>query len=80
MSADRELNTDASDDDKLVSDTDLFTGSEPFPGWLNTSCLCVQVRPKVEFQSLLQHAGATKDVLTMKEVRWSSVVSSSLFS
>lgn len=26
------------------------------------------VRPKVEFQSLLQHAGATKDILTMKEV------------
>nr|XP_033470853.1 E3 ubiquitin-protein ligase Mdm2 [Epinephelus lanceolatus] len=26
------------------------------------------VRPKVEFQSLLQHAGATKDVFTMKEV------------
>ncbi|MEQ2214372.1 hypothetical protein XENOCAPTIV_003578, partial [Xenoophorus captivus] len=27
-----------------------------------------QVRPKVEFCSLLQHAGATKDVFTMKEV------------
>lgn len=26
------------------------------------------VRPKVEFQSLLQHAGATKDIFTMKEV------------
>ncbi|XP_030004575.1 E3 ubiquitin-protein ligase Mdm2 isoform X2 [Sphaeramia orbicularis] len=26
------------------------------------------VRPKVEFHSLLQHAGATKDVFTMKEV------------
>ncbi|XP_029016581.1 E3 ubiquitin-protein ligase Mdm2 [Betta splendens] len=26
------------------------------------------VRPKVEFRSLLQHAGATKDVFTMKEV------------
>ncbi|XP_041820206.1 E3 ubiquitin-protein ligase Mdm2 [Chelmon rostratus] len=26
------------------------------------------VRPKVEFQTLLQHAGATKDVFTMKEV------------
>ncbi|KAM7367363.1 hypothetical protein PAMP_015269 [Pampus punctatissimus] len=26
------------------------------------------VRPKVEFQSLLRHAGATKDVFTMKEV------------
>lgn len=26
------------------------------------------VRPKVEFQSLLQHAGATKEVFTMKEV------------
>nr|XP_046235537.1 E3 ubiquitin-protein ligase Mdm2 [Scatophagus argus]XP_046235538.1 E3 ubiquitin-protein ligase Mdm2 [Scatophagus argus]XP_046235539.1 E3 ubiquitin-protein ligase Mdm2 [Scatophagus argus] len=43
MSADRELSTDASDDNKLV-------------------------RPKVEFHSLLQHAGATKDVFTMKEV------------
>uniref|UniRef100_A0A3P9KAB9 MDM2 proto-oncogene n=1 Tax=Oryzias latipes TaxID=8090 RepID=A0A3P9KAB9_ORYLA len=30
--------------------------------------LCAQVRPKVEFCSLLQHAGATKDVFTMKEV------------
>uniref|UniRef100_A0A3B5LTM9 Uncharacterized protein n=1 Tax=Xiphophorus couchianus TaxID=32473 RepID=A0A3B5LTM9_9TELE len=30
--------------------------------------VCVQVRPKVEFGSLLQHAGATKDVFTMKEV------------
>uniref|UniRef100_A0A3Q0SPS0 DM2 domain-containing protein n=1 Tax=Amphilophus citrinellus TaxID=61819 RepID=A0A3Q0SPS0_AMPCI len=27
-----------------------------------------EVRPKVEFCSLLQHAGATKDVFTMKEV------------
>uniref|UniRef100_A0A4W6CUF4 DM2 domain-containing protein n=1 Tax=Lates calcarifer TaxID=8187 RepID=A0A4W6CUF4_LATCA len=27
------------------------------------------VRPKVEFHSLLQHAGATKDVFTMKEVQ-----------
>lgn len=26
------------------------------------------VKPKVEFQSLLQHAGATKDIFTMKEV------------
>lgn len=26
------------------------------------------VRPKVEFQSLLRHAGATKDIFTMKEV------------
>ncbi|XP_068442630.1 E3 ubiquitin-protein ligase Mdm2 [Clinocottus analis] len=26
------------------------------------------VRPKVDFQTLLQHAGATKEVLTMKEV------------
>lgn len=26
------------------------------------------VRPNVEFQSLLQHAGATKDIFTMKEV------------
>ncbi|KAM3587710.1 uncharacterized protein V6R79_012520 [Siganus canaliculatus] len=43
MSADRELNSDSSDDNKLV-------------------------RPKVEFQTLLQHAGATKDVFTMKEV------------
>ncbi|XP_029902197.1 E3 ubiquitin-protein ligase Mdm2 [Myripristis murdjan] len=43
MSADSELNTDATEDSKLV-------------------------RPKVEFQSLLQHAGATKDVFTMKEV------------
>uniref|UniRef100_A0A3B5QEG5 MDM2 proto-oncogene n=1 Tax=Xiphophorus maculatus TaxID=8083 RepID=A0A3B5QEG5_XIPMA len=30
--------------------------------------VCVQVRPKVEFGSLLQHAGATKDVFTIKEV------------
>uniref|UniRef100_A0A3Q3FQT2 MDM2 proto-oncogene n=1 Tax=Labrus bergylta TaxID=56723 RepID=A0A3Q3FQT2_9LABR len=30
--------------------------------------LCFQVRPKVEFQTLLQLAGATKDVFTMKEV------------
>uniref|UniRef100_A0A3B5PU51 MDM2 proto-oncogene n=1 Tax=Xiphophorus maculatus TaxID=8083 RepID=A0A3B5PU51_XIPMA len=29
--------------------------------------VCVQVRPKVEFGSLLQHAGATKDVFTIKE-------------
>lgn len=43
MSADRDLNADTSDDNKLV-------------------------RPKVEFQTLLQHAGATKDVFTMKEV------------
>ncbi|XP_041636478.1 E3 ubiquitin-protein ligase Mdm2 [Cheilinus undulatus] len=43
MSADRELNTNSVDDNKLV-------------------------RPKVEFQTLLQHAGATKDVFTMKEV------------
>lgn len=43
MSADRELNTSAADDNKLV-------------------------RPKVEFQTLLQLAGATKDVFTMKEV------------
>ncbi|XP_029350959.1 E3 ubiquitin-protein ligase Mdm2 [Echeneis naucrates] len=43
MSADADLNTDTSDDNKLV-------------------------RPKVEFHSLLQHAGATKDVFTMKEV------------
>ncbi|KAK2859111.1 hypothetical protein Q5P01_003731 [Channa striata] len=43
MSADKELNTNPSDDNTLV-------------------------RPKVEFHSLLQHAGATKDVLTMKEV------------
>ncbi|XP_076015865.1 E3 ubiquitin-protein ligase Mdm2 [Genypterus blacodes] len=43
MSADRELNTDTADDNKLV-------------------------KPKVEFHSLLQHAGATKDVFTMKEV------------
>uniref|UniRef100_A0A3Q3W9G5 DM2 domain-containing protein n=1 Tax=Mola mola TaxID=94237 RepID=A0A3Q3W9G5_MOLML len=35
---------------------------------INASCLCTQVRPKVEFHSLLQHAGATKDVFTMKEV------------
>nr|XP_019964494.1 PREDICTED: E3 ubiquitin-protein ligase Mdm2 isoform X1 [Paralichthys olivaceus]XP_019964495.1 PREDICTED: E3 ubiquitin-protein ligase Mdm2 isoform X1 [Paralichthys olivaceus] len=43
MSADSELSTDTSDDNKLV-------------------------KPKVEFRSLLQHAGATKDVFTMKEV------------
>ncbi|XP_039648000.1 E3 ubiquitin-protein ligase Mdm2 [Perca fluviatilis] len=43
MSADRELNMDAADDNKLV-------------------------RPKAEFHSLLQHAGAAKDVFTMKEV------------
>ncbi|XP_062238511.1 E3 ubiquitin-protein ligase Mdm2 [Platichthys flesus] len=43
MSAVSELNTDTSDDNKLV-------------------------RPKAEFRSLLQHAGATKDVFTMKEV------------
>ncbi|XP_026182824.1 E3 ubiquitin-protein ligase Mdm2 [Mastacembelus armatus] len=43
MSADRELNTNSTDDNKLV-------------------------RPKGEFHSLLQHAGATKDVFTMKEV------------
>uniref|UniRef100_UPI0037E91C67 E3 ubiquitin-protein ligase Mdm2 n=1 Tax=Semicossyphus pulcher TaxID=241346 RepID=UPI0037E91C67 len=44
MSAARELQTDAADDDNKL------------------------VRPKVEFQTLLQHAGATKDVFTMKEV------------
>uniref|UniRef100_A0A3P9IYB5 MDM2 proto-oncogene n=1 Tax=Oryzias latipes TaxID=8090 RepID=A0A3P9IYB5_ORYLA len=43
MSADREINTDATNENNLV-------------------------RPKVEFCSLLQHAGATKDVFTMKEV------------
>ncbi|XP_060886088.1 E3 ubiquitin-protein ligase Mdm2 [Labrus mixtus] len=43
MSAERELNTNTPDDNKLV-------------------------RPKVEFQTLLQLAGATKDVFTMKEV------------
>ncbi|KAM6895282.1 E3 ubiquitin-protein ligase Mdm2 [Xenentodon cancila] len=43
MSADGELHTDATNENKLV-------------------------RPKVEFCSLLQHAGATKDVFTMKEV------------
>lgn len=43
MSAEKELNTDTSDDNKLV-------------------------RPNVEFHSLLQHAGATKEVFTMKEV------------
>ncbi|XP_028255790.1 E3 ubiquitin-protein ligase Mdm2 [Parambassis ranga] len=43
MSANREFNTDSTDDNKLV-------------------------RPKVEFCSLLQHAGATKEVFTMKEV------------
>uniref|UniRef100_A0A3B4AV15 Uncharacterized protein n=1 Tax=Periophthalmus magnuspinnatus TaxID=409849 RepID=A0A3B4AV15_9GOBI len=31
-------------------------------------CFCIQVRPKVEFQSLLQLAGATKEIFTMKEV------------
>ncbi|KAM9824619.1 E3 ubiquitin-protein ligase Mdm2 [Neosynchiropus ocellatus] len=35
---------------------------------LNTSDDNKLVRPKLEFHSLLQHAGATKDVLTMKEV------------
>ncbi|XP_071775418.2 E3 ubiquitin-protein ligase Mdm2 [Centroberyx gerrardi] len=43
MSADSDLNTDTTEDNKLV-------------------------RPKLEFQSLLQHAGATKEVFTMKEV------------
>ncbi|XP_071370437.1 E3 ubiquitin-protein ligase Mdm2 [Centroberyx affinis] len=43
MSADSDLNTDNTEDNKLV-------------------------RPKLEFQSLLQHAGATKEVFTMKEV------------
>lgn len=69
MSADRELSADVSDDDKLVSDADSAPGCQLFPVWLSISCLWVQVRPKVEFHSLLQRAGATKDVFTMKEVR-----------
>lgn len=36
--------------------------------WLAASCLDLQVRPNVEFHCLLQHAGAIKDVFTMKEV------------
>ncbi|RVE56507.1 hypothetical protein OJAV_G00221910 [Oryzias javanicus] len=35
---------------------------------INTDAENNLVRPKVEFCSLLQHAGATKDVFTMKEV------------
>uniref|UniRef100_A0A3Q3IS58 Uncharacterized protein n=1 Tax=Monopterus albus TaxID=43700 RepID=A0A3Q3IS58_MONAL len=58
MSADRQLSVDTADDNKLVR-TDSFTGCRLIP-----DCLL----PKVEFRSLLQHAGATKDVFTMKEV------------
>uniref|UniRef100_A0A3Q3IJ26 Uncharacterized protein n=1 Tax=Monopterus albus TaxID=43700 RepID=A0A3Q3IJ26_MONAL len=60
MSADRQLSVDTADDNKLVR-TDSFTGCRLIP-----DCLL----PKVEFRSLLQHAGATKDVFTMKEDYW----------
>lgn len=70
MSADREPRYDSSDDNRLVSggDGDVLLDSRLLPVPLTASCVRVQVRPKVEFHSLLQHAGATKDVLTMKEV------------
>lgn len=70
MSADREPRYDSSDDNRLVSggDGDVQLDRCPLPVVLTASCVRVQVRPKVEFHSLLQHAGATKDVLTMKEV------------
>lgn len=70
MSAEGELSTDTSDDNKLVSDEfrpPVWTVTGWFPVWPSVSRL--QVRPKVEFHSLLQHAGATKEVFTMKEVR-----------
>ena len=75
MSADRELHADASDDNKLVSETShcliyrLLTETDYFLFDWMFLFLCVKVRPKVEFHTLLQDAGATKDVFTMKEVQ-----------
>lgn len=70
MSVDREPRYDSSDDNRLVSggNGDVPPDRRPLTVPLTASCVRVQVRPKVEFHSLLQHAGATKDVLTMKEV------------
>lgn len=70
MSADSEPRYDALDDNRLVSggNGDVLLDCRPLPVPLTASCVRVQVRPKVEFHSLLQHAGATKDVFTMKEV------------
>lgn len=49
--------------------TSPFARNSSLTVWLNVFLpVCVQVRPKVEFCSLLQQAGATKDVFTMKEV------------
>lgn len=53
-----------------VAPTSCLTVDSIIVSWLTVSCLDLQVRPKVEFHSLLQHAGATKEVFTMKEVRW----------
>lgn len=52
-----------------VAPTSCLTVDSIIVSWLTVSCLDLQVRPKVEFHSLLQHAGATKEVFTMKEVR-----------
>lgn len=70
MSGDGEPRFVSSDDNRLVSGSngDVPLDSYPLAVTLTASCVRVQVRPKVEFHSLLQHAGATKDVLTMKEV------------
>lgn len=70
MSADGEPRYDSSDDNRLVSGGtgDVLLDCYPLSVPLMTSCVRVQVRPKVEFHSLLQDAGATKDVFTMKEV------------
>lgn len=37
--------------------------------WTDIEFYSLQVRPKVQLKSLLEDAGADKDVFTMKEVR-----------
>ncbi len=73
MSADRDVNADTSDDNKLVRHRSYWPLHWMFAGCLLLTNIFLfvfaQVRPKVEFHTLLQHAGATKDVLTMKEVQ-----------
>lgn len=72
MSAEEELNTDTTNETKLVRAAapvlHLLLLVSAFYQITPCLCFCAQVRPKVELHSLLQHAGATKDVFTMKEV------------